>query len=302
MGSTTGQRGRVWQLQGRQHGLITRRQLLDLGFSRQAIEHRISNGRLQPVRRGVYAMGRPELTQHGEWLAAVLACGPEAVLSHASAAALWGIRPVRRGHLDISIPGGKRSRPSGIVVHRRAALPADEVTRRERIPVTGVVLTLIDIAAKLRRREVESAVNEADRLDLVDPERLRLALDRRPRRPGVGVLRELLDRLTFTLTDSELERLFLPLARAAGLPTPETQESVNGFDVDFYWPLLGLVVETDGLRYHRTPAQQARDRLRDQAHTAAGLTALRFTHGQVAFEPGYVKATLARVAERLMNR
>ena len=99
----------------------------------------------------------------------------------------------------------------------------------------------------------------------------------------------MLDRRTFRLTDSELERRFLPLARAAGLPVPLTRQRVNGFEVDFFWPDLGLVVETDGLRYHRTPAQQARDRLRDQAHTAAGLTPLRFTHAQVRFEPGHVR-------------
>jgi very-short-patch-repair endonuclease len=112
-------------------------------------------------------------------------------------------------------------------------------------------------------------------------------------------LRETLDRRTFTLTDSELERRFLPLARQAGLPQPQTGRYVSGFKVDFYWPDLALVVETDGLRYHRTPAQQARNRMRDQAHVAAGLTPLRFTHAQVRFEPDHVRVTLAAVARRL---
>jgi very-short-patch-repair endonuclease len=109
----------------------------------------------------------------------------------------------------------------------------------------------------------------------------------------------MLDRRTFVLTDSELERRFLPIARAAGLGAPSTGERVNGFRVDFFWAVLGLVVETDGLTYHRTPAQQARDRLRDQAHAAAGLTSLRFTHGQVRYAPGHVRKTLAAVAARL---
>jgi very-short-patch-repair endonuclease len=100
-------------------------------------------------------------------------------------------------------------------------------------------------------------------------------------------------------TDSELERCFLPIARRAGLSLPETGAYVNGFKVDFNWPELGLVVETDGLRYHRTPAQQTRDRIRDQAHVAAGLTPLRFTRAQVRFEPGYVKATLSATARHL---
>jgi very-short-patch-repair endonuclease len=108
-----------------------------------------------------------------------------------------------------------------------------------------------------------------------------------------------LDVRTFTLTDTELEQRFLPIVRAIGLPLPETQIWLNGYRVDFYWPDLRLVVETDGLRYHRTPAQQARDRLRDQTHTAAGLIPLRFTRAQVRYEPAHVRATLAAVAARL---
>jgi very-short-patch-repair endonuclease len=126
-----------------------------------------------------------------------------------------------------------------------------------------------------------------------------LALNGLGRRPGTAALSKALDRRTFTLTDSQLERQFLPLAGKAGLPQPQTGRVVNGFKVDFYWPELGLVVETDGLRYHRTPAQQARDRLRDQAHTAAGLVCLRFTRAQVALEPRHVEATLSAVADRL---
>jgi very-short-patch-repair endonuclease len=104
------------------------------------------------------------------------------------------------------------------------------------------------------------------------------------------------------LTDSELERRFLRLVRSAGLPLPETRCEVNGFRVDFFWPAVGLVAETDGLRYHRTPAQQARDRRRDQVHTATGLTTLRFTHAQICFEPSEVQQVLARVVSRLSRR
>jgi very-short-patch-repair endonuclease len=163
--------------------------------------------------------------------------------------------------------------------------------------VTDPVSTLIDLAACVSHGQLERAINEADRLDLVDPEALRAAIDPLPRRPGLARLRGLLDRQTFT--DSGLERRFLRLVRSAGLPEPKTQTWVNGFRVDFYWAHLGLVVETDGLRYHRTPGQQATDRRRDQAHAAAGLTTLRFAEGQVRFEPDQVQATLAAVAERL---
>ncbi len=112
-------------------------------------------------------------------------------------------------------------------------------------------------------------------------------------------LRTMLDRHTFRLSDSELERRLLTLARNAGLPSPLTGQWVNGFKVDFFWPDLGLVVETDGLRYHRTPAQQARDRVRDQTHATTGMTSLRFTHAQVCYDAPYVRSTLTAVVRRL---
>jgi very-short-patch-repair endonuclease len=176
--------------------------------------------------------------------------------------------------------------------------PADS-TRRDGIPVTTPICTLIDLATRLGSGPLEAAINEADKLGLTNPDDLRAVLTRLVRRPGVRKMREVLDRRTFTLTESELERRFLPLARAAGLSKPLTGVQVNGFKVDFYWPDLGLVVETDGLRYHRTPVQQAKDRERDQALTAAGLTVLRFTHAQVTFESDHVTSTLAAVAKRL---
>jgi very-short-patch-repair endonuclease len=176
--------------------------------------------------------------------------------------------------------------------------PSD-VVLRDAIPVTTPICTLIDIAGRLDRGELEAAINAADKLGLTDPEKIRAALDRLGGRPGVRTLRDALDRRTFTLTDSELERGFLSLIRDAGLPKPLTQQYVNGLKVDFFWPELQLVVETDGLRYHRTPAQQARDRVRDQIHAASGATSLRFTRAQVWFEPRWVAATLMAVARRL---
>jgi very-short-patch-repair endonuclease len=191
-----------------------------------------------------------------------------------------------------------RTRPA-IRVHRQERLDPSSHPVVDGIPVTDPVWTLIDLASCVGRDKLELAVNQADRLDLVNPEDLRAAVERSPRRPGRRHLRDLLDRQTFTLTDSRLERLFLPLARSAGLPPPLTQVELNGFRVDFYWPQLGLVVETDGLRYHRTPSQQTKDRRRDQAHAVAGLTTLRFSTAQVRFDPEHVRSTLAAVAERL---
>ena len=279
--------------------MISRAQLLELGFTPDAIKHRIAIGRLHPKWRGVYAVGRPELTLEGTWSAALLACGPLSVLSHETAAMLWGLAPPRHGRVKVSVPTSVARRRSGIEVHRRSTLPVRHVTHRNRLRVTTPILTLVDLAPRLDRNQLERATNEADKRDLTNPESLRAALDHLAGNPGVATLRKVLDRRTITLTDSELERRFLPIARRAGLPKPLTGEAVNGFNVDFYWPDLGLVVETDGLRYHRTPAQQARDRVRDQAHAAAGLTPVRFTRAQVRFEPADVEATLTAVASRL---
>jgi very-short-patch-repair endonuclease len=292
----------AWTLAERQHDVISRNQLLALGFTRHAINHRLDTGRLHPVFRGVYAVGRPRLSRLGHWMAAILACGQEAVLSHRSAAALWGILPAAAEHIDVSLPApGDRRRP-GVVVHRRQSLTQADVTRHHRIPVTTIVATLIDVAPGLTRGELEGATSAADKLDLIDPEALRTALEHIGHRPGAPKLRDSLDRHTYVMTDTELERRLLPIARRAGLPIPLTQVYVNGYKADFYFPDLGMLIETDGLRYHRTPAQQAEDRRRDQAHTAAGLVPLRFTRAQVRFEPGHVEEILTAVARRLRQR
>jgi very-short-patch-repair endonuclease len=232
-------------------------------------------------------------------MAAVLSHGPGALLSHDSAAARWTICAERERAIHVTVPPGVDRRQVGVIAHRRSTVDPNDVARRGGIPVTAPIRTLIDLATRISSSELEAAVAEADKLDLVDPDRLRAALDERRGQPGVGILRRLLDRRTFALTDSELERRFLPIARRAGLPPPLTQQRVNGFRVDFYWPELRLVVETDGLRYHRNPVQQARDRVRDQAHAAAGLIALRFTHAQVRFDPEYVETILRAVVSRL---
>jgi hypothetical protein len=293
---------RAWALAKQQHAVITRKQLLELGFSRQAIEHRLRSGRLHSVRTGVYAVGRADLSDYGRWKAAVLACGDGALLSHSSAAALWRIGFEQRNVIELSLPSPFQRRRGGLRIHRRPSLQQRDITREYDIPVTTPIQTLIDMSLRLDRSGVERMINEADKYNLTNPPQIREALDERVGEPGAAKLRFILDRRTFRLTEEELERRFLPLAQRAGLPTPLTGQFVNDFEVDFYWPDLGLVVETDGLRYHRTPAEQARDRLRDQAHTAAGLTPLRFTHEQVRYEPEHVLAVLTATARVLADR
>jgi very-short-patch-repair endonuclease len=278
-----------------QHGVLTRSDLLGLGFSKIAIEHRVANGRLHPIARGVYAVGRPELTPRGRWMAAVLVCGDGAALSHRSAAELWEIGFEEKKRIHVSIRRRSRLERPGIQVHARASLPERSVGRRFGIPVTTPVQTLIDLTTELKTMRLERAVNEADKLDLIDPESLRRALDGYVGMPGVKTLRTMLDRHTFRLSDSDLEIMFRPLALAAGFPLPLTKHWVLGYETDFWFPDHDLIVETDGLRYHRTPSQQARAAIRDQKHTAAGLRVLRFTHWQIAHAANEVTDVLRRV-------
>lgn len=163
--------------------------------------------------------------------------------------------------------------------------------RDQGIPVTSPSQTIIDLAPSLTERQLERLIDEADKRDLVHPETLREAA---AAQGGVGGsrVRTLLDRRTFLLTDSGLERLFIPIAESAGMSRPETQVEVNGHRVDFIFRAEGVVVETDGGRYHRTPSQQRRDRIREHAHALAELLPIRFTHDQIAHEPAYVAEVL----------
>jgi very-short-patch-repair endonuclease len=295
---TTGSGAQVWELAERQHGIVARSDLLAVGYTTSAIDHRVATGRLHVVSRGVYAVGWPGLTPERRWTIAVLSCAPEASLSHRSAAALWGIG--REGRLiELSVRRRCNHRRMGIRARCRLALPEEDVVERRGIPVTVPARTLLDLATVLGASALERAVNDADKLDLIDPEALRARLEGFRGEPGVVALRLLLDRQFFRLSDSDLEVHFRRAAERAGLPMPRTKVMVNGFEVDFFWPDLGLVVETDGLRYHRTPSSQARDRIRDQAHTMAGLTTLRFTHHQVRYEGAHVSKVLRATAATL---
>jgi very-short-patch-repair endonuclease len=285
----------AWRLAEKQHWVITRAQLLELGFPHRAIDGRIASGRLHPVHRGVYAVGRPHLTREGELMAGVLACPEGAALSHVSAGELWQILRRQAGDIELSLTGKSVERP-GLKVHRRSALKA---TRHQGIAVTTPIQAIIDIAPGLSDAELETAINQADYHGLTTPERIWSALDDFAGQPGVRPVRDLLERHAYVVTDTELERLMVPIARRAGLPPPLTQVHVNGVRVDFYWPDLGLVVEADGARAHRNAFKQTSDRRREHAHLLAGLTVVRFTRVQVKFEPRYVEDVLRGVVEQL---
>jgi very-short-patch-repair endonuclease len=223
-------------------------------------------------------------------MAATLACGSNARLSHRSAGELWRIVPKSPGPIEVSVPDSTLHRLPGIRLHRRAEFGMTRIVKG--IPVADPISVLIDLAACLADDEVEDAVNEADRLDLIRTHRLRPALDEESKRPGVGRLKRILDAQTFSRAANPLERRFLAIVRDAGLPMPDTQRRLGRYRVDFFWSDLGFVVETDSLRHHRTAAEQTVDLSRDQAHARAGLRTLRFTHSQVFHRPGHVRAVL----------
>ncbi|HSS33637.1 MAG TPA: DUF559 domain-containing protein [Solirubrobacterales bacterium] len=262
-------------------------------------------------------MGWPHLDRRRRWAAAVLAAaagdqatlsptqpyfGNGAVLSHRSAAALLGVGKERSERVDLIVRRREVRQRPGLHVRGRPSLASSEIRLVDGLPVTSPVQTLIDLATELGPIAIERAVNDADKRDLIDPETLRLALDDHAGEPGVRPLRQILDRLTFRLSDSDLEIYFRPIAAAVGLPSPLSKQKVNRFEVDFFWPSLGLVVETDGLRYHRTPSAQARDARRDRAHILAGMTPLRFTHYEIRYEPHRVREALARALAMLQKR
>lgn len=272
----------IAELADRQHGRVARRQLRALGLGDDAIDHRIACGRLHVVHPGVYAVGYRRPTDAARWAAAVLAAGDGAVLSHRSAAALWGLRP--SAHVEVTVPGDRR--PSGFIVHR-SALPADEVTVRAGIPVTTVPRTLLDLAAVVRLDEARRAVDAAERLGLTDALSLADIVDRYPGRRGIRTLREIVadGRIGLDVTRSVLEDRFLRLVEEAGLPRPRVNATVTAggrtFECDCVWERERVVVELDGHHWHRTAQAFERDRERDRVLGAAGWSVARVTWRQL---------------------
>lgn len=289
---------RVLEFARKQHGAVSRPQLLGIGCTDKAIKHLLASGKLHRTEwRGVYVVGRPELTEFGRLRAALLTCGEESVLVGPSAGHLWRIWRPRGRDIHVSVPAVQQRRArKGIAVHRRA-LSQRDITRERGIPVTSPLRTVIDLAARATRDEAERLINAADARNLLRADTLREALDGRRGEPGVPVLTQILDRDTFVLTESELERLFLPLAEAAGLGKPESQKRFGPHRVDFYFPEANLVVECDSLRYHRTTLQQRRDIERDHMHIGARRNRLRLLHHQIKHEPEQVMRLLRLQAE-----
>lgn len=242
----------IADLAARQHGVVGRQQLLDHGLTAKMIKTRLRSRRLVPRYPGVYAVGHAALTHRGHWLAAVMACGATATLSHASAAAAWGLRAPPNGRIDVSIAGRSgRGAGDGIRIHRPRHLPADEVTVLDRIPITSWARTLLDLAPVVRGKRMEALIAQADRLELFDLVELRRVLAAHPTRPGSPSLAALLDDLRGdgpADTRSPGEVALLQLCADFGLPLPRANVWIGPYLVDFHWPGTSLVVEADGSR------------------------------------------------------
>jgi hypothetical protein len=259
---------------------------------------------LNTVHRGVYAVGHAPLSTEARWIAAVLACGSRAALSHHSAAALWGLRPTNRSAIDVIAPGRTGRSRQGIKAHRAGGLRAADITSVRGIPCTTVARTLLDLADVVDRRALERAVNEAEVLRLFDFGALEDVLGRVVGRRGAPILRAVLADYDpkYALTRNELERRFLSLCDGAGVPRPRVNAWVTldggGEEVDFLWREQRLIVETDGGQVHRTRQAFERDRRRDQRLLCAGWRVVRVTWRQLTREPAQVADTIRVLLRR----
>ena len=280
----------------RQYGVVSRDQLRRLGIGDSGIAERIRTGRLHRLHRGVYAVGHTQLRREGRWFAAVLAGGPGAVLSHADAAALWGIRPTSAAVIDVTVPTQNgRLKRKGLRLHRSRRLGAGQVTVHERIPVTTVARTLLDLADVLSEQALKRAIDETEHLRLFDLAALITVVQGNPGRRGATLLRAAQGPLE--LTRSELERRFLEIVDRHGLPRPQVNTRIAGYEVDFAWPDAALVVETDGFAAHGTRTAFVNDRLRDRRLRRAGFETVRLTSDDLAYE-----AEIAADVATLLNR
>ncbi|MGH2840833.1 MAG: DUF559 domain-containing protein [Solirubrobacteraceae bacterium] len=280
-----------------QHRVVAHAQLIDLGLSANAISKRVAARRMHRVHRGVFAVGPLPLGEYGMWMAAVLACGPGALLSHRSAAALWGVRPDSRRMTDVTTSRQARRR-DGITVQRTRTLAEADTDTVRGIPCTSLARTLLDLAEVVDRRALERALDRAEQLGLLDMRAIEDVLARNPTRRGARRLRRALaDHYGgSTITKNEIEELFLQICRQAGLPQPEVNVwlAIPGeeWQVDFLWRRERLVVETDGRKTHGTRQAFERDRRRDQRLMVEGWRVVRFTWRQITREPEAVAATL----------
>ena len=278
----------IAQVASAQHGVVAYWQLTDLGLSDDAIHYRAKAGRLHQLYVGVYAVGHTKLTIRGRWMAAVLACGPDAVLSHRDAAALWQVRRSSRGFIDVTAPGRTRNARSGLDVHRpRKPLEPDERTVHDGIPVTAVPRTLLDLASVVPLNSLRYAWEDAERQRLFDLTEIQTVRNRFKRRKGLKHIDLLIAerRPLPQITRSRLEQMFLEFCARYGLPTPSMNVWIGEFEVDAVFPDHHVAVELDGRDYHSHATAQERDPVRDLKLQILGYKPTRITYRRLVTEP-----------------
>jgi very-short-patch-repair endonuclease len=275
-------------LAARQHGVI---KAVQLGLGSATVTRWVQSGRLWRKYRGVYAYGQPHLSREGEWMAALLAAGDGAGLAAMCAAALLKITKLEPREIEVIVPGHRRPQ-AGFRLRTCRNLSPRDITIVNRIPVTTVARTLVDLTDDKDTEDLAFMIHEAAYLGKFSLEATRAAMARANGRRNLGVLE---DALQLHLTGSagsrsRLEKRFRRLVRGAGLPTPRSNTMVNGFEVDFFWP--GLCVEIDG-GHHARRQSRVDDRIRDAALRAAGYVVLRFSEDDLNDRPARVLAELA---------
>lgn len=286
----------IRRLAEQQHGVVGRRQLIAAGLGSGAVQSRVKSGHLIPLHQGVFAVGHRRLTRYGEWMAATLACGPGAVLSHATAAHLWGVRGSRRP-IEVLRTSGHRQ-PHGVRLHQTRLLPPADVTKMAGIPVTRIERTAVDMAGRLDQRQMEHFLVEADRAGCLSWPTLWEVLERPGGRRGVGRLQRVASRVDPRTKDtrSPPEVDFLALCRENGVPLPQVNVLVEGHLADFFWPRERLIIEADSYTFHRDRVSFEHDRESSVALANAGYQVHRVTSRMIERNP----IAIVRLARRLL--
>ncbi len=276
----------VEALAASQHGVVSRAQLIGIGLSSAAIGRRVRAGRLRPLHAGVYRIGPLERSRSVE-MAAVLAGGPSAVLSHLSALRAWELVPAgTRLPVHVTVVGRRARKRPGIVFHHVRSIPDDERADLDGVPITSPLRTLVDAAGTLGSRELAKAFAAAERGGLVTPKDVAKLGERYRGRRGVRLLRSLVqphgDR---TFTRSEAENRCLALLQSAGLPRPHTNVPVGPFELDLFWPDANVAVEVDGWAFHGNRRRFENDRRKDNWLRGRGIEVIRLTWRQIMREP-----------------
>jgi hypothetical protein len=287
----------------RQHGVVSIRQLTGpLGYPRRSVSRAVAAGRLRPLHRGVFAVGHTAISSDGWCLAAVLACGSRSLLSHCSAAWLWGLSAYGPAPYEVTTPVPRHGKLPLRVHHSRVLTDADRALQRE-IPVTALPRTLLDLAARARPHRLGQYLERAEELQLLDLAPIDDLLSRAGRHPGRGRLRRALAAYrTPPFTRSEFERRFYAAVLAAGLPRPAVNFNVAGLEVDLYWTEHRFAVELDVFETHGTRGAFQRDRLRQEDLLLEGIGMTRVTDLRFDREPDVVMARIARLLEERAPR